>query len=129
MEVTSEINYKKQLLARFELLLEHYDSDLSRLEFIDEGSNLFSLLNYAACPVCGTEIEEQHYKCIRNNEVQSEMLTEAISSGFTKIQEKTIDLKQTINDITSTVREHERVLAKVIDEIKHFDNYIEQEVM
>lgn len=91
--------YNRQLLERFNLYLNHYDSGMERLEFLDEGNNLFSLLEYVACPVCGTDIEEQHYKCIQNSEVHSETLNEAIESEYQKIREKTLDLQQTVQEI------------------------------
>ncbi|AOM77381.1 hypothetical protein [Pedobacter steynii] len=128
-EIESELLYNKQLLDRFSLLLNHYDADMERLEFIDEGNNLFSLLKYVACPVCGTDIEEQHYKCIQNSELQSETLNEAIESEYQKIREKTLDLKQTVQEIEGRNRVYQKDLDTTNDLITDLDQRIDQEIM
>ncbi|RZK40330.1 MAG: hypothetical protein EOO90_15560 [Pedobacter sp.] len=128
-EIESEILYNNQLLDRFNLLLGHYDADMERLEFIDEGNNLFSLLKYVACPVCGTDIEEQHYKCIQNSELQSETLNDAINSEYQKIREKTFDLKQTLDEIEGRNEVFRKDLNKTNDLISDLDQLIDQEIM
>lgn len=128
-EIESEILYNNQLLDRFSLLLNHYDADMERLEFIDEGNNLFSLLKYVACPVCGTDIEEQHYKCIQNSELQSETLNDAIESEYQKIREKTLDLKQTVSEIEDRNRVYLKDLNNTNYRISELDQLIDQEIM
>jgi hypothetical protein len=129
IEIESEILYNSQLLERFVLLLNHYDADMERLEFIDEGNNLFSLLEYVACPVCGTQIEEQHYKCIQDSELQSETLNEAIESEYQKIREKTVDLKQTVSEIEIRNEVFKQDLNSVIYRIDELDEFIDQKIM
>jgi len=57
-EVDSRLIVIAELLRRFELLKEHYRSDLERLEFITEGQNVFSQLETIICPLCGTALAE-----------------------------------------------------------------------
>lgn len=49
-----------QLLTRYQLLSEHYTSDLNRLDFIAEGAHYFDGLQAVICPLCGQNIDEKH---------------------------------------------------------------------
>jgi len=48
------------LLERFELLDEHYDSDLQRLKGMEEAGSLFVALGKTSCPICGAAPDGQH---------------------------------------------------------------------
>jgi len=48
------------MLGRFELLDEHYVSDISRLRGIEEGGTLFAVLGKSLCPLCGAEPTHQN---------------------------------------------------------------------
>ncbi|WP_420132739.1 hypothetical protein [Rhodopseudomonas sp.] len=49
-----------QLLTRYQLLSEHYTSDLDRLDFVSEGIHYFSSLQEVTCPLCGQSMNEDH---------------------------------------------------------------------
>lgn len=49
-----------QLLTRYQLLGEHYTSDLSRLDFVSEGAHYFDGLQDVTCPLCGQNMDEEH---------------------------------------------------------------------
>jgi len=49
-----------QLLTRYQLLSEHYTSDLSRLDFVSEGAHYFDALQDVTCPLCGQNMDEGH---------------------------------------------------------------------
>lgn len=49
-----------QLLTRYQLLSEHYSSDLSRLDFVSEGAHYFDGLQDVTCPLCGQNMEKEH---------------------------------------------------------------------
>ena len=49
-----------QLLTRYQLLSEHYISDLSRLDFVSEGAHYFDGLQDVACPLCGQNMDDEH---------------------------------------------------------------------
>jgi hypothetical protein len=57
----------KELVDRFYLLKDHYNSDLNRLNFILDGEFLFSQLIDKDCPLCGTIMTEEHLSCLSNN--------------------------------------------------------------
>ncbi len=49
-----------QLLTRYQLLSEHYTSDLSRLDFVAEGAHYFDSLQTVNCPLCGQNMDDEH---------------------------------------------------------------------
>ncbi|TKT70291.1 hypothetical protein YH63_002055 [Afipia massiliensis] len=49
-----------ELLSRYNLLTERYDSDLQRLDFIAEGSHFLGGLQEARCPVCDQPMNDEH---------------------------------------------------------------------
>lgn len=49
-----------QLLTRYHLLSEHYTSDLSRLDFVAEGTYYFESLQTVTCPLCGQNMDDEH---------------------------------------------------------------------
>jgi hypothetical protein len=46
----------QQLLFRFNLLREHYESDVERLKFVSEGEYLLSQLSEVTCPLCQSKM-------------------------------------------------------------------------
>lgn len=56
-EADSRLIVISELLKRFDLLKQHYNSDLQRLEFINEGEHYFSQLQTVRCPLCGIAVE------------------------------------------------------------------------
>lgn len=67
-DTASDINIKAetqvlaidQLLTRYQLLSEHYTSDLNRLDFIAEGTHYFDGLQTMLCPLCGQDMDHEH---------------------------------------------------------------------
>jgi hypothetical protein len=49
-----------QLLTRYQLLSEHYTSDLNRLDFVAEGTHYFDGLQTVTCPLCGQNMDDEH---------------------------------------------------------------------
>lgn len=47
-----------QLLMRYRLLSEHYTSDLSRLDFVAEGTHYLDGLQTVTCPLCGQNMDD-----------------------------------------------------------------------
>jgi hypothetical protein len=50
-----------ELIARFDLLDQHYGSDLARLEGVREAGTLLGALDKQVCPLCGTLPESQRH--------------------------------------------------------------------
>lgn len=108
-EKKSERLRTKELLDRFYLLRDHYNSDLNRLNFILDGEFLFSQLVVKDCPLCGTTMNEEHLNCLSNN----------VDVDSIKIEGRKIELK--IQDLTSTIDNSKieiESLNKNIDELE-----------
>jgi hypothetical protein len=49
-----------EMLNRYRLLDERYESDLARLDFLSEGAHFFNALEDAQCPLCGQVMSVEH---------------------------------------------------------------------
>lgn len=94
----SRILMVNELKGRFELLQKHYESDLNRLEFIISGEELLSQLHTVNCPICGNDLDKDHFECnIQSDEGQE--IREAIDAEIEKIQIKMSDLIGTLKNL------------------------------
>ncbi|MBS4178773.1 AAA family ATPase [Lederbergia citrea] len=95
-ENKSKIIADMELIKRFKMLKNYYDTDLERLSFIVEGNHYFSQLNFSVCPYCNQTIDgkcEGHNKGLNQ---PSEDLAFSIEVEMNKIKGKLLDLKSTI---------------------------------
>ncbi|RCX24620.1 AAA domain-containing protein [Bacillus sp. AG236] len=87
-----------ELIKRFKLLKEHYDSDLNRLNFIIEGNYYFSQLNFSVCPYCNQRVENENCNinnCGFNHQNNNDLVISA-EAEITKIKLQLLDLESTI---------------------------------
>ncbi|WP_108802766.1 AAA family ATPase [Aquimarina sp. Aq107] len=96
-ELKSNLILKNELLARFVLLLEHYDSDINRLNFITQGDNYFSQLKASNCPICDGDLDQDHYDCLNEESEQSSSIMQSINMELQKIIKKKGELIKTID--------------------------------
>lgn len=91
-----EIN---ELVGRFNLLDEHYDTDLQRLNFIHESGSLFVHLEKKQCPLCGALPGDQHQDgdCDGN----AESVVQAARAEMNKIVRLRRELAQTLSSLHS----------------------------
>jgi uncharacterized protein YydD (DUF2326 family) len=59
------------LLSRFELLDQHYRSDLDRLEAIAEAGSIFNAIHGGNCPICGAEPSQHNPEAACNFDTES----------------------------------------------------------
>lgn len=85
-----------ELLSRFDLLSEHYESDKSRLESINETSKAFSHIEKSSCPVCGRGLDDEHVLCDKES---VEAIEKATDSEILKINILEQDLNKTKFDL------------------------------
>ena len=96
--------YKSRLLiidelkGRFQLLQTHYESDLNRLDFITNGEELINQLHAVNCPVCGNDLDKDHFDCNIQSKEGHE-IREGIEAEIDKIQVKMADLEGTIKNL------------------------------
>jgi hypothetical protein len=98
-DLESKNLFQNELLDRLMLLGEHYRSDLKRLEFITEGEQYFSQLGSISCPICGGDMDKEHYDCIINEGEKRSTIIDSIEIELHKIQIKLTDLESTIKHL------------------------------
>ncbi|MGB7323758.1 MAG: hypothetical protein WBD31_02725 [Rubripirellula sp.] len=112
--IESRQEVAEQLLVRFSLLAEQYESDLRRLESINEVGNRLSELNEERCPVCGATAEH-HSEEHQEGAVSPEEVSAAAAAESTKVIQLQRDLASTIRDTRqeSDDLESQRTLLEV----------------
>lgn len=125
-ELDSKNILHDELSSRFILLQEHYKSDIKRLEFITEGEDYFSQLTTIKCPLCGGDMDKDHYDCIIENDKKSSSVIGSIEKEIEKIKIKLTDLESTLKQLSADKSERDiklvelkRQYAKVQNEIQN----------
>lgn len=91
-----------ELLQRFDLLKQHYASDLERLEFISEGEFYFDQLIAMNCPVCGASLDNHStHKLTSDQEATFGSVQSACRVEGDKIRAHLADLGQTIEGLVA----------------------------
>jgi hypothetical protein len=118
-----------ELLSRFTLLKEHYNSDLQRLEFISEGDHYFDQLVAVRCPVCGTALDEHATKkmCDENGKA-IDAIQEACRVEVRKIQAHIGDLEQTIAGLQAERAGLVATSASSRSDLSQFDKLLADEL-
>ena len=80
----SALSQNEEIRKRFELLNQHYLSDLSRLEFINEGKQGLDQLKEVNCPLCNSLIDQ---KILEPYTEKIDFLT-SVKNEFYKIEHK-----------------------------------------
>lgn len=110
------------LHGRLNLLLRQYESDLYRLESIEETGNLLGLLNPGICIVCGADPSEQHSRVDCNEDDDSFSL--AVSAELIKTRGLMHDLSETLQNIHTHVQSLDREIQKDLQEKSDIDEKI-----
>ena len=113
----------KELVDRFYLLKDHYNSDLNRLNFILDGEFLFSQLLDKDCPLCGTIMTEEHLSCLSKN-----IDIDSIKNEGRKIELKIQDLSSTISSSESEIIILNRDIEAFENKLKDIETSIESEL-
>lgn len=109
-------------LDRFLKLEEFYNSDIDRLESIEEAGFLLSIGGERECPLCGADAESQHHAATMS---EVHMMQSATLAEIDKIEKLKLDLRDSITDLrleneglVIEVDEIESVLNEVNNKIK-----------
>ena len=117
-ELESKNILHEELKTRFVLLQEHYNSDIKRLEFVTEGEELFSQLITIKCPLCGGEMDKEHYDCIIEDDKKSSSVIESIEKEISKIKFKLSDLKSTLKQLEADKDKRDSLLIGLKENFK-----------
>lgn len=112
-ELKSKDLLQEELTSRFILLKEHYNSDIKRLEFITEGEEYFAQLNTIKCPLCGGDMDKEHYDCIVEDGKKVSSVINSIEIEVAKIKIKLSDLESTMSQLAQEKEERNSQLKKL----------------
>jgi len=89
------------LLARFALLSQHYESDLSRLQAIEEAASIFGALDEGPCPWCGADVSHRGEHAEALCEGDTDDIREAARAEQGKIHLKMEELSEIVAQLTA----------------------------
>lgn len=115
-----------EMLARFNLLHEHYNVDTDRLNAIRESGSLFVHVDVKPCPVCGARPEDQHLEAACDGDVDSVVL--AANSEIQKIARLLAELEETVSDLSAEKEELRKLIAKQDARYSELDKAIQETV-
>lgn len=124
----SSMLQSNEVLNRFYLLRDHYSNDLNRLNFILEGDFLFKQLITKDCPVCGTQMDEEHLKCLAKNK-ENKAIGESVKIEGQKIELKLKDLNTTIKATELDVKHNVLEIEKLDRELKAINSELNSELL
>lgn len=99
--IKSELTQIEELTKRFELLNAHYESDLKRLEFINEGKQYLDQLGKVNCPLCNNLIEQKLLEPYDDDQT----VLNSVKLEFFKIRTKQTELIKTISSLGDARKE------------------------
>ncbi|MGF6352295.1 DNA repair exonuclease SbcCD ATPase subunit [Paenibacillus sp. 4624] len=135
-QVNSKILSTKELLNRFHLLKEQYETDIERMHFLIEGEHYFSLLSVERCPLCLQQTDNSELEC---SHYEFDQRRESYKIELNKILIHLVDLKNTIismneelevlaNELYTKEVSYTKISSK-LDEQLAPQNYILEEEM
>ena len=124
----STLLQSNEVLKRFYLLRDHYSNDLNRLNFILEGDFIFNQLVTKECPVCGTQMDEEHLKCLAKNK-ESKAIGESVKIEGQKIELKLKDLNTIIEANKSDIKLNEIEIEKLDTDLKFINSELNSELI
>jgi len=111
------------LQERFELLDRHYVSDIERLQGIEEGGTLFSVLGSAVCPLCGAE--PQHHRAHSECDGNIDAVVEAARKEISKIEVLRAELETTMTELRREAASFDRRMPDVVQELNEISSQVD----
>ncbi|WP_330358811.1 hypothetical protein [Streptomyces chartreusis] len=119
----------QQLLSRFMLLREQYESDLARLQMVGEAGTLLGYFQTGTCVFCGAERQHQHPE---HHLAETTQLAAAVSAETRKTTDLHSDLIIMIEDLEDQAATldasralHAEQLAQNSEELRSLDQRME----
>ncbi len=105
------------LLARFDLLLEHYAVDIERLTAIQESGAMFAHVESVPCPLCGASPQAQQHDAACDGDVEA--IVQAATAEIAKIVRLKGELQATVAKLKSEAVSQEQEL---LDKNREYEN-------
>jgi len=111
------------LLERFDLLGQHYGSDIERLRGIEEAGTLFSVLGHTPCPLCGAAPE--HHQRDAECDGNVDAVVAAARSEIAKIVLLQTELGDTVAALRREGAGFDRRLPRIEEELSSISSELE----
>jgi hypothetical protein len=124
--IQNRLNEISDLLARFDLLLMHYDVDIERLAAIQESGAMFAYEEPVPCPLCGAPPEAQQHDVACDGDVEE--IVRAASAEIDKIKLLKGELQVTVADLKSEEASQKRDLLDKNREYEDVNSQIQETI-
>ena len=104
------------ILQRFELLGQHYESDLGRLEALREAGSLVAALNPRICPLCGAAPSDQHRESDCDGNIEAIVAAANVESQ--KINTLSTELSDSVGQIRNEAAQLDHMLPELDSRIQ-----------
>lgn len=105
-----------ELVGRFQLLDNHYETDINRLKAIHESGSLLVHLDRTPCPLCGALPGDQHIDSDCEGNV--EVVVQAAQAEMVKIDRLRRELMDTVSSLTTERGDIESSLSQFSEEYR-----------
>ena len=106
-------------LSKFKLLKKNYQSDVSRLDFIEQAHNYTNQMADVRCPICHAEMKAPV--------THSEVYYVAIQKEKEKLNMHLVDLQSTINDLETELEFANQRILQEEKKVRGFESELEKQ--
>lgn len=117
----------QQLLFRFNLLRDHYQSDVERLKFVAEGEFLLSQLSEVTCPLCHSKMSAPTSNAVPAA-IQEKSIQQSCSAERQKIEKNMADLELTVAELEAEQVAIEQAIVGCQSQIKAIERAINEDL-
>lgn len=123
----SKIDQLTEILSRFVLLTQHYQTDLDRLDAIIETGNGLSHSADVHCPLCGSEPAHHQPECVISEKEINE-IKNSCEREKKKINNLKADLAKTISQVNGELTDFSTLKANNETEYKRIDELVSKKL-
>lgn len=123
----SKIDQLKEILSRFKLLAQHYQTDLDRLDAIIETGDVLTLTPDVNCPLCGSDPAHHRPECVIS-ESEINNVKSSCEQEKKKIYSLQFDLTSTINQVEGELNDFITLKQRNEAEYKRIDKLLNEKL-
>src|SRR5699024_8453126 len=122
--LNNDIRYNSNLINQFELLHEHYLSDIERLRFIDEGSYLMDQVTLIKCPECGANLRYEDVNEHTDNSIKE--IKNSTNQEILKIEIELQELEKAIDTLLENNKDTFIIIEKNKNKYKKLQDSLKE---